>query len=163
MSATKLETNDLTSCESILLLVLREIALNSNENITSTASVHSALAACSNSQHRLLAANYDYDVMNNATNVTDAHDATTTTTPYDSKGAMLFIVVTILIYALSIMTMIVSTLGRSLQDDEVKLFLKGYAALDIRKCVKRKVRTHTKVTLKFQLIKRFLTFKIHVR
>ena len=148
MSATKPETNDFTSCESILLLVLREIALNSNENITSTASVHSALTACRNSQHRLLAANYDYDVINNATNVTDAHDATTTTTmtttPYDSKGAMLFIVVTILIYALSIMTMIVSTLGRSLQDDEVKLFLKGYAALDIRKCEKRKVRTRAK-------------------
>ena len=153
MSATKLETNDLTSCESILLLVLREIALNSSENITNTAaSVHSALAACRNSQSRLLAANYDYDVMNNATNVTDARDAATmTTTPYDSKGAMLFIVVTILIYALSIMTMIVSTLGRSLQDDEVKLFLKGYAALDIRKCEKRKVRTHAKTTFNIGL------------
>ena len=151
-TATKLETNDLTSCESILLLVLREIALNSNENITSTASVHSALTACRNSQHRLLAANYDYDVITNATNVTDARDATTTTTtPYDSKGAMLFIVVTILIYALSIMTMIVSTLGRSLQDDEVKLFLKGYAALDIRKCEKRKVRTHAKTTFNIGL------------
>jgi hypothetical protein len=59
---------------------------------------------------------------------------------YDSDGAMWFVVATILIYALSIMIMIGANLTRSLADDDVKNFLKGYSTLNIKQCEKIKVK-----------------------
>ena len=51
---------------------------------------------------------------------------------YDSRGAMMFAVATIFIYAMSIVIMIGANLGRSITDDEVKSFLKSYTNLNIR-------------------------------
>lgn len=131
-------TSTILECKSFLMILLQHLSNNQTTSITYSLNIENILELC------VCNAPVHAQVFNITSSENMASSSLLNVTEsvaydYDPIGAKWFIVITLGIYALSIVIMIASALSRSVQDDEVKTFLESYSKLDIKKYDKRKV------------------------